>query len=175
MLMGIGSRERAVSERGVSHLIFVIKSVTFAVPTQKVGEIIEFQKLARTPALPRCIRGLMNLRGTVLPVIDLALKFGGEETPITRRSCIVVVETQSDGLVTPMGLITEAVHDVVDVLPSSIEPPPAFGAAVDVAYLSGMLKYGDDFALVMDTDRVLSVEELLDARTGLSGFEMSEG
>ena len=165
------SRERIVTERGVSHLIFAIGVVTFAVRTQKVGEIIMFQELARAPSLPPCIRGLMNLRGTVLPVVDLALKFDGKESPITRHTCIVVVETMHDGVVTPIGLITEAVYDVMSVLPSSIEPPPAFGAAVDVAYLSGMMKYGDGFALVMDADRVLSVGELLGTRTELSAIE----
>lgn len=167
------SRERISTERGVSHLIFAIGAVTFAVWTQKVEEIIVFQDLARAPSLPRCIRGLMNLRGNVLPVIDLALKFGGTETRIDRHTCIVVVETLHDGVVTPIGLITDAVHDVMTVLPSAIEPPPAFGSAVDVAYLSGMMKYGEGFALVMDADRVLSVEELLGTRTELSAIEQS--
>ncbi len=151
-------------ERGVPHLIFDIGPVTFAVAGSKVIELIESQDLARTPSLPRCIRGLTNLRGTVLPVIDLSLKFGNEETPTDRHACIVVVEVIHDGAATPLGLITTFVHDVAGILPSVIEPPPPFGAAVDVAYLAGMFQYGDRFALLMDTDRLLSVDELLGTR-----------
>jgi purine-binding chemotaxis protein CheW len=169
----VGGRERTGAERGGSHLVFSIGPVIFAVRTQKVGEIIVFQELARTPSLPRCIRGLMNLRGTVLPVIDLAMKFGTGESPITPHTCIVVVETLHDGVLTPIGIITEAVHDVLNIPPSAIEPPPAFGTAVDVAYLSGMTKYGEGFALLMDADKVLSVEELLGTRTEISDFAAS--
>lgn len=167
------SRERISTERGISHLVFAIGNVTFAVKTQKVAEIIVLQQLARTPSLPPCVRGLMNLRGAVLPVVDLALKFGSGESPVNNHTCIVVVETLHDGVVTPIGLITDAVFDVLTVVPSAIEPAPAFGAAVDVAYLSGMMKYGDGFALLMDADRVLSVDELLGTRTELRDSEPS--
>lgn len=164
-------REQPAAEQGVAYLLFGIGPITFAVEAKNVGEIVAFGQISRAPSLPRCILGLMNLRGTVLPVIDLAVKFGGERTTVDKRSCIVVVEAQHEGTVMLLGLVTGAVQDVVTVLPSQIEPPPAFGALVDVAYLSGMARYGDGFALIMNTDRLLSVEELLRAENELLAVE----
>ena len=154
----------STDEKRHSFLLFDIGSEMFAVSTNKVNEIIDLPELARVPALPPCVRGLMNLRGTVLPVVDLAVKFGFPEAVKSRYACVVVVEVDHEGATTPIGLITPFVHDVVAVSQQEIEESPMFGGKIGAAYLKGIIRRDDRFALVMDTDVVLSIDELLGAR-----------
>ena len=161
----VDPRPRAAAiEIRPSYLLFDIGSETFAVSVSKVNEIIELAELTRVPALPPCVRGMMNLRGTVLPVVDLAQKFGVPPNGTSKRPCVVVIEVEHDGAATLLGLQTDMVHDVIGIAPSEIEPPPLFGSVVNLAYLEGMFRRGERFVLLMNTDYVLSVEELLGTR-----------
>jgi purine-binding chemotaxis protein CheW len=103
---------------------------------------------------------VINLRGSVVPVVDLAVKFGLPASPVTKRTCIVIVEVDLDGERTVMGVVADGVSQVMDLLPQDIEAPPAFGTRVRVDYLRGLGKVGKTFVLILDIDRVLAAHEL---------------
>lgn len=148
-------------EKTEQYLTFHLGDEEYAVGILQVREIIEYGIVTRVPTTPPFIRGVINVRGSVVPVIDLAVKFGLTPNPVTRRSCILLIEVDIAGEPTVMGVVADAVSQVVDLLPGDIEPAPAFGTKVHVDYLLGMVKLGDKFALVLDIDRILSTDELL--------------
>jgi len=168
-------------------LSFHIAGEEYAIPVARVSKVIEFDCLTKVPNMPACIRGLMNLRGAVVPCVDLGVKFGSTAMELTKWTCVVVVEVQLDGEATVMGIMADALGEVIETSPGEIDPPPAFGTRIRVDYLSGMVKVGRKFVLILDIDRVLSVDELLsvelmltDSRTnspakgGLPQLAMSE-
>jgi purine-binding chemotaxis protein CheW len=141
-------------------LTFHLAGEEYGVGILKVKEILEYDTVTKVPAAPAFIRGVINLRGSVVPVIDLAVKFGLEASPITKRTCVVIVEAATDGRRTVMGIIADSVSKVIDLGPADIEPPPQFGTRVRSDHLQGMGKTGRKFALLLDIDRVLAAEEL---------------
>ncbi len=118
------------------------------------------------PATPPWIRGVVNLRGQVLPVIDLAVKFGLPPTVVSVRTCVVVFELAIDGQTTSVGALVDEVSQVLELAESEIEPPPSFGTQIRVEYLVGATLSKGRFALLLDTDRVLCADELLARRRG---------
>jgi len=142
------------------YLTFFIRDEEYAVEILRVKEIIEYEHVTRVPATPAHVRGVINLRGAVLPVVDLSAKFGHEETAPTRTTCIVVVETRPHDELLTIGIVATAVSEVVDIADSAIEPPPSFGTGIRVDYLTGMAKLDGRLALVLDIDRVLSPVEI---------------
>jgi len=144
------------------YLTFFIRSEEYAVAILRVKEIIEFESVTRVPAMPAHVRGVINLRGSVLPVIDLAAKFGHGESVPARTTCIVVVETQIDGEVLVAGVLADAVSEVVDLPAGQIEPPPPFGTNIRVDFLAGMGKLDGRLVLILDLDRVLTPVEALE-------------
>ena len=142
-------------------LSFHIAGEEYAIPVARVSKVIEFDCLTKVPNMPPCIRGLMNLRGAVVPVVDLGVKFGSAPIVMTKWTCVVVVEVELDGEPTVMGIIADAVGEVIETSANEMDPPPAFGTRIRVDYLSGMVKLGRKFVLILDIDRVLSVDELL--------------
>ena len=151
-------QEPAVQQQ---YLTFFLADEEYAVNIQKVKEIIEYSSVTKVPKVPRWIRGVINLRGSVVPVVDLAVRFGLDERPTTKTTCIVIVEVQQDAENTVMGVIADAVNRVIELNAEDIEEPPAFGTRVRLEYLAGMGKLGKKFALILDIDRVLSAAELL--------------
>ena len=142
------------------YLTFFIRGEEYAAPILRVKEIIEYETVTRVPSTPAHVRGVINLRGAVLPVIDLAAKFGNGESAATRTTCIVVVETRVDGETLVVGLIADSVSEVVEIADEEIEEPPAFGTGVRVDFLAGMGKLDHKLVLVLDIDRVLSPVEI---------------
>ena len=142
------------------YLTFFIRGEEYAVGILRVKEIIEYEVVTRVPAVPPHVRGVINLRGAVLPVVDLAAKFGSPETDVTRTTCIVIVETQLRDEIVVAGVMTDAVSEVVDLGADQIEPPPPFGTGVRVDFLVGMGKLDGRLVLILDIDRVLSPVEL---------------
>ena len=142
------------------YLTFFIRGEEYAAPILRVKEIIEYETVTRVPSTPSHVRGVINLRGAVLPVIDLAAKFGHGETAATRTTCIVVVETNVGGETLVVGLIADSVSEVVEIADEQIEEPPAFGTGVRVDFLAGMGKLENKLVLVLDIDRVLSPVEI---------------
>ena len=161
------------------YLTYFLAEEEYGVNIQQVKEIIEYTAITKVPKVPRWIRGVINLRGNVVPVVDLAVRFGLEERPITKTTCIIIVEVQQETEKAVMGVIADAVNQVIALTAEEIEEPPAFGTRVRLEYLAGMGKLGKKFALILNIDRVLSTAELLTV-TGLqtelanSGAEVTQ-
>jgi purine-binding chemotaxis protein CheW len=143
------------------YLTFFIAGEEYAVSLEFVREVIPYDTVTRVPGMPDAVRGVTNLRGSVVPVVDLAVQFRLREIPVGARTCIVLVETLSEGRPLSMGLITEEVGQVLALKAGELLPPPSFGAPVRSEFLLGMAQLGKKFALVLDVERVLSPAELL--------------
>lgn len=144
------------------YLTFLLASEECAISILKVREIIEYEAVTTVPKMPQWVRGVINLRGTVVPVVDLAAKFNMEPEPVSKTTCIVIAETQFDDQETVVGLIADAVSQVMELSPEDIQPVPDFGTRVNMDYLLGMAQSGKKFALLLDVDKVLTTEELHD-------------
>src|SRR6267378_7484214 len=144
------------------YLTFMIGAEEYAVSLLKVKEIIEYDTITEVPKTPEWIRGVINLRGSVVPVIDLAVKFRQSPSVAGKLTCIVITEVESEGEATVMGIMADSVRQVIDLTPRDIEPPPTFGTRVKVDYLLGMARSGKKFCLILDTEKVLSTGELLE-------------
>jgi purine-binding chemotaxis protein CheW len=156
--MELKEKEEVVQHQ---YLTFFLSGEEYATNIQKVKEIIEYTTVTKVPKVPEWIRGVINLRGSVVPVVDLSVRFGLGERPVTKTTCIVILEVAQDSERTVMGVIVDAVNQVIDLTPDDIAEPPAFGTRVRLDYLFGMGKLGKKFALILDIDRVLSNSELL--------------
>ena len=156
-------------------LTFFLAGEEYAIEILKVREIIEYDIVTRVPQTPAWIQGVFNLRGSVVPAIDLALKFGLQETPITPTTCIVILESQQNDEISVMGVVVDAVNQVIEPQPGDIEPPPSFGTQTRADYLLGMVKMGRKFALMLDIDKVLSTEELLQVEQAAVSLAEDQG
>jgi purine-binding chemotaxis protein CheW len=147
------------------YLSFFLAGEEFALGILQVKEIIEYDTVTRIPGAPVWVRGVFNLRGSVVPVVDLAVKLGMPPATLTRWSCIVVVEVKLGGECIVLGLLADSIGQVIDMGPGEVVPPPSFGAPVHVDYLVGMGKPGGarKFVLLLDIDKVLSSQEVLAA------------
>jgi purine-binding chemotaxis protein CheW len=143
------------------YLTFLLMGEEYAISIFKVREIIEYDTVTIVPKTPKWIRGVINLRGRVVPVVDLAVKFGLEERPVTRTSCIVIVDGHFENQNTTMGIMADAVSQVLDLAKDDIREVPEFGTRAQMNYLLGMAQVGKRFALLLDVDKVLSTNELL--------------
>lgn len=148
-------------EERMQYLAFLIGPDEYAVPILKVREIVAFEHATRVPSAPPWIRGVVNLRGQVLPVMDLAVKFGLPPTVVAMRTSVVVFELLIDGQAASVGALVDAVSQVLELAEAEIEPPPSFGTQIRVEYLVGAALSNGRFALLLDTDRVLCASELL--------------
>lgn len=142
------------------YLTFTLGGEMFAVAILNVKEIIEYGTVTEIPMLPGFIRGVINLRGAVVPVIDLSCRFGGKVTDVARRTCIVIVEMSEGDTKQDIGVMVDAVSEVLEIAHTEIEPPPAFGAKIRTDFISGMGKINGKFVIILDVARVLSVEEM---------------
>ncbi len=143
------------------YLTFLLASEEYAISILKVKEIIEYDTVTTVPKTPRWVRGVINLRGSVVPVVDVGVKFGIEQSAVTRTTCIVIVEAYYEGQSSTIGVIADAVRQVIDLTVQDIHPVPEFGTRVNVDYLVGMAQLGKKFALLLDVDKVLCAGELL--------------
>jgi len=145
---------------GQQYLTFMLGSEVYALGILGIKEIIEYGEPTTVPCLPAFIRGVINLRGAVVPVLDLAARFGRQACTPTRRSCVVIVEARADDTTQDIGIMVDAVNAVLEIPSAQIEPPPAFGAAIRADFIAGMGKLRDRFVILLDSDRVLAVDEL---------------
>ncbi|HSP15591.1 MAG TPA: chemotaxis protein CheW [Thermoanaerobaculia bacterium] len=145
---------------GGQYLTFFVGTEEYAAGILRIKEIIEFSGATRVPGTPASVVGVINLRGRVVPVIDLAVKFGASRTVRTQRTCVVIVEIELGGESTVMGLLTDSVSQVIDLPGDAIEPPPAFGTRARPDFLQGVGKNGDRFVLILDLDRLLTDQEI---------------
>ncbi|MCK6426719.1 MAG: chemotaxis protein CheW [Burkholderiaceae bacterium] len=136
----------------------------YAVPIEQVREILKVSQLTVLPLMPAFVRGVMNLRGAVVPVIDLGARLGGPTTALARRTCVVIVEQRSgDGSAQTLGVLVDAVHEVVDTGEADLEPVPTLGTEVDTAFLAAMARLRGEIVPVLALDRVLDEEALAQA------------
>ena len=151
---------QAVNGEQHQYLTFFLSGEEFGVGILQVKEILEYTAPTPVPMVPDFIKGVINLRGNVVPVVDLKAKFRMPRSEATRRSCVVIVEVDVDGEQTTMGIVVDAVSEVMEIAPQDIEPPPPFGARIKVDFIRGMAKLDKKFIILLDIDRVLSAEEL---------------
>lgn len=158
----------------LQYLTFFIAGEEFAVGVLRVKEIIAYGGVTQVPTTPAWIRGVINLRGSVVPVVDLAAKFGLPVSPLTKRTCVVILEVDIDGERQVMGVVADAVSQVIELGPDAIEAPPAFGSRVRVDCIRGMGKAGAALVMVLDIERVLAAPALLALETAHAQAAASE-
>ncbi len=138
------------------YLTFKLAAEEYGVQILKVQEIIKMMTITKVPRTPDFIQGVINLRGKVIPIIDLRLKFAMPHQDLTDKTCIIVVQVPAPGTSITMGLIVDEVSEVLDIPAADIEPTPSFGASVDTRFMLGMAKMKDGVKILLDIDRVLS-------------------
>ncbi len=143
------------------YLTFMLGGEVLAIGILAIREIIEYGSLTTVPMMPTCIRGVINLRGAVVPVMDLSARFGKRSSEVTKRTCIVIVEMDVDGEHRDMGVIVDAVNAVLEIAPSDIEPAPSFGANIRTEFIAGMGKVNNNFVILLNVDNVLSTDEIV--------------
>ena len=156
----VAARSGHGNELPAQYLTFALAGEMFAVGILNVKEIIECGHLTGIPMMPPFIRGVINLRGSVVPVIDLAARFGSAPTEIQRRTCIVIVEVPDAERQHDIGIMVDAVSEVLDIPAGEIEPPPAFGTNIRTDFISGMGKVAGKFVILLNISKVLSVDEI---------------
>ena len=141
------------------YLTFLLGGEMFAIGILGIKEIIEYGSLTTVPMMPEFIRGVINLRGAVVPVVDLSARFGRMSTEVTRRSCIVIIEAGVQEK-HDIGVVVDSVSEVLEIPGSEIEPAPSFGAKIRSDFIHGMGKVDGRFVIILDANRVLSVNEM---------------
>jgi purine-binding chemotaxis protein CheW len=152
-----------VSAEPAQYLTFMLGGEVYAIGILAIKEIIEYHNLTEVPMMPACVRGVINLRGAVVPVVDLQARFGRPTSEITKRSCIVIVEASAGGERQVIGVKVDAVNEVLDIDPAEIEPAPAFGARIRGDFIQGMGKVKGRFVILLHVENVLALEELVPA------------
>jgi purine-binding chemotaxis protein CheW len=149
------------TEEEQQYLTFLLSGEMFAIAILNIKEIIEYGNLTEVPMMPSFIRGVINLRGSVVPVVDLSARFGRSKTEISHRTCIVIIEVRNnDESKQDIGVMVDSVSEVLEIPRSEIEPPPAFGAKIRVDFIHGMGKVAGKFVIILNANQVLSVDEL---------------
>lgn len=177
---GTATEDDAVEAHSESgrYLTFVLGGDVYALDIFNITEIIEFRNLTVVPMMPDFIRGVINLRGRVVPVVDMAARFGRGTTQVARRTSIIIVEAagfaqsvEGDGALHDIGVMVDAVNEVVEFGTEDIEPPPVFGAGIRADFISGMAKRDNEFIIVLDVSHVLSIDEMVTLGKTFSGEE----
>lgn len=146
-------------------LTFVLADDIFAIDVTKAKEILDFSDITQVPQTPEYMLGVINLRGSVVPVIDMRRKFNLEVAEVTRNSCIVVVDVDVDGEMVTVGALADSVREVLDLDSAQIEPPPRIGTRLNTDFIKGMGNLDNKFVIILDIDKVFSSDELAFART----------
>lgn len=143
------------------YLSFKLCGEEFALDIAKVREVLDYPKITRVPQTPDFVRGVINLRGAVVPVVDLNKKFKIEETQQTVNTRVIIGEVEVDGDKIVLGVLADSVHEVMEIEPANIEPAPKIGTRLNTDFLKGMGKRDEEFILILDIDKVFSAEELM--------------
>ncbi|SNB46533.1 chemotaxis protein CheW [Geobacter sp. DSM 9736] len=148
----------AVTEVAAAHqyLTFRLDEEVFALEIGRVREVMDFTTVTRVPQCPDYMRGVINLRGNVVPVIDLRCKFGMADAEKTVNTCIIIVEMQLGGESLVLGAMADSVQEVIDLQPEEVEPAPRIGTRLDTDFITGMGKHSDGFIIILDIDRCFS-------------------
>ncbi|NLT76202.1 MAG: purine-binding chemotaxis protein CheW [Planctomycetes bacterium] len=152
----VKQQNRDVVSKEGKYLTFSLGAEEYGLEILKVREIIGYIEVTAVPQTPHHVKGVINLRGQVIPVIDLRAKFGMETAEVTEQSCIIVVEIAQEGRKCSMGIVVDRVQEVLDIAGGSIEDAPRFGASVNTDFILGMGKVGDAVKILLDIDKVLA-------------------
>ncbi|MFC3150044.1 chemotaxis protein CheW [Litoribrevibacter euphylliae] len=144
------------------YLTFVLNNEYYGLSIRSVKEVIEYDKVTPVPMMSEFVKGVLNLRGEVVPVIDLNLRFGKGETEIRHRSCIAILEIPYEDTTAVIGVVVDSVKEVIDIMPDQIDTPPSFGAQIKAQFIQGVANIGKHFVIILDGEKVLSVEEMAD-------------
>ena len=147
-------------ERREQYLAFTLGGETFAMDIRSIREVIQFGGITEVPLMPPFIRGVINLRGSVVPVIDLFVRFGRPACAVAHRTCIVILELTQGENTAELGVMVDNVSEVLSIGTSEVEPAPSFGSDIRAEFIAGVAKVGERFVLLLDVNRVLSVDEL---------------
>ena len=147
------------------YLTFTLAEETFAIEIVKVHEVIDYLHVTRVPRMPAFLRGVINLRGSVVPVIDLRLILGMPAVEKTVDTCVIIAEVLMDGDPLHLGMLADSVQEVIDVDPNQIDPPPKLGSMLNTDFIRGMGKREDDFFIILNIDRILSGDEMASIET----------
>jgi len=148
------------------YLTFKLDAEVFALDISKIREVLDFTSITRVPRTPEFMRGVINLRGSVVPVIDLRMKFGMAKTEKTVNTCIIITEVTVDNATTVVGALADSVQEVLDLRPDHIEPAPKIGTRLNTVFIKGMGKRDNNFIIILDIDKVFSTDELALVQTG---------
>jgi len=147
-------------ENTTQFLTFILNNEAYGIDILDIREIIDYGNITRVPMAPEFIAGVINLRGSVVPVVDLALRFSEKPSERTKRSSIVILEVKYEEQKLEIGITVDVVNKVLDILPSEIEPPPSFGNKIRTDFISGLGKVKSQLLVLLDIENILSVEEL---------------
>ncbi len=142
------------------YLTFTLEDETFGLAIVKVREVLDFTCVTRVPQTPDFMRGVINLRGSVVPVMDMRLKFGMSQTDKTVNTCIIITEIEMEDETAILGALVDSVKEVLDLEPDQIEPPPRIGTKLRTEFIRGMGKHNEEFIIILDIDKVFSAEEI---------------
>jgi len=151
---------QAMTDKEGKYLTFNLAGEEYGIGILKVKEIIGIMPITVVPQTPKYIKGVVNLRGKVIPVIDLRLKFAIAAAEFTERTCIIVVEITAAGRTILMGIVVDSVSEVLNIKGADIEATPSFGTKLNTEYILGMAKAGGSIKILLDIDKILSIEEL---------------
>ena len=154
--MGTATMEETMTQ----YLTYKLGDEVFALDISKVREVLDFTTVTKVPRTPEFMRGVINLRGSVVPVVDLRLKFGMTKTEKTVNTCVIIVEVSVDGETTVLGCLADSVQEVLDLDAGHIEPAPKIGSTVYHDFIRGMGKHNEQFIIILDVDKVFSADEL---------------
>jgi purine-binding chemotaxis protein CheW len=156
------------------YLTFKLDDEVFALDITKVREVLDFTTITRVPRTPEFMRGVINLRGSVVPVVDLRLKFGMTKTEKTVNTCIIIVEVTVDNETTILGALADSVQEVMDLDGSQVEPAPKIGTRLNTEFIKGMGKQNNNFIIILDIDKAFSSSELALVQTVQDNAEAEE-
>lgn len=161
----------ATTSETTQYLTFRLQEEIYAVDVANIREILDFSTITKVPKSPEFMRGVINLRGSVVPVIDMKLKFGLPTTEKTVNTCIIVMEISVDGETVIIGSLADAVQEVLEMEPEQIEPAPRIGTRLNTEFIKGMGKRNDQFLMILDIDKIFSCDEM----TALHGNTQPNG
>ncbi len=147
------------------YLTFKLGDEVFAFDISKVREVLDFPAITRVPRMPEFMRGVINLRGAVVPVVDLRFKFGMSKTERTVNTCVIITEVAIDGETVVLGALADSVQEVLDLGPDQMEPAPRIGARLRTDFIKGMGQQADRFIIILDVDKLFSADELSSVQT----------
>ncbi|MBI5888154.1 MAG: chemotaxis protein CheW [Deltaproteobacteria bacterium] len=142
------------------YLTFKLGDEVFALDISQVREVLDFTTVTKVPRTPEFMRGVINLRGSVVPIVDMRLKFGMSKTEKTVNTCMIIVEIVLDGERLIVGALADSVQEVIELDPGQIEPPPRIGTKLNTEFIRGMGKRDENFIIILEVDKIFSTDEL---------------